>query len=40
MWVKVMFGQELWALLSAYGSGIESGDTERETIWNYLDECL
>ena len=30
MWVRVRFGRECWAFVSAYGPGMERRDEERE----------
>ena len=39
MWVKVKFGHEWWAFVSAYGPGSERDEDEREAFWNDVDEC-
>ena len=40
MWVRVRFGRECWAYVSAYGPGSERGEDEREGFWNELAQCV
>ena len=40
MWVRVRFGRECWAYVSAYGPGSERGEDERERFWNELAQCV
>ena len=40
MWVRLKFGQERWAVVSAYGPGSERDDNERDQFWNELRDCV
>ena len=40
MWVKVRFGRECWAFVSAYGPDSGKDENERENFWNDLTECV
>ena len=38
--MRVKFGRELWVFVSASDPSSARHETERETIWNDLDDCL
>ena len=40
MWVRIRFGRECWAFISAYGPGSERSEEEREGFWNELARCV
>ena len=40
MWVRVKIERESWVFISAYGSGSEKREEEKEEFWNELSECV
>ena len=38
--MKVKFDRKLWVFVCAYGPCSERDETERETFWNNLNDCL
>ena len=40
MWVKVWMGRECWAFVSAYRSGCDRSEEERDKFWIELTRCV
>ena len=40
MWVKMKMGSETWVFVSAYGSGGERKEEEREELYRELTDCV
>ena len=40
MWVRMRFGADSWAFVSAYGPGSEQPENEKEVFWDELRTCV